>query len=1265
MPSGLDTVSQAILRVFVVDKTGVPYVNLYGTETDNWSSSNGFPTILTPIYENKDTNITVGQYKEFDVTTYVNNQLDPSKNDIISFVLKGNEIESTPPNYISIRAYDHGSEQAQLVYYINYPPSVSNITDQTINKNASTSALSFTVRDPETAPGSLSVTATSSNTTLVPNNGANLTLGGNFENRTLTVTPAANQSGTATITVTVQDEGGLKAKDTFLLTVTDPPTVSDITNVTINKNAATSALSFTVGDAETAPGSLSVTATSSNTTLVPNNGANLTLGGSGADRTLTVTPAANQSGTATITLTVSDEDGLTAQDTFVLTVNDPPTVSDITNVTVNENGSTSALSFTVGDAETAPGSLSVTATSSNTTLVPNNGANLTLGGSGANRTLTVTPAANQSGTATITVTVSDGNGGTAQDTFVLTVNGKPSISNITDQAINKNTATSALSFTVGDAETAPGSLSVTATSSNTALVPNNESNLTLGGSGADRTLKVTPAANQSGTATITLTVSDEDGLTVQDTFVLTVNDPPTVSDITNVTVNENGSTSALSFTVGDAETAPGSLSVSTTSSNTTLVPNNGANLTLGGSGANRTLTVTPAANQSGTATITITVSDGNGGTAQDTFVLTVNGKPSISNITDLTMNKNGSTSVLSFTVGDAETSPVSLSVTATSSNTTLVPNNVANLKFGGSGAYRTLTVTPAANQIGTGTITVTVQDEGGLTAQDTFVLTVNDPPTISDITNVTVNENGSASALSFTVGDAETAPGSLSVTATSSNTTLVPNNVANLTLGGSGANRTLTVTPAANRSGTATITVTVSDGNGGTAQDTFVLTVNGKPSNANEKGAAGGGGITDDKIEIIVDGVTQERSATIRTTKDGDKTVTTIVVDNEKVLSNIMVGNNSRTLTIPFNGNSNVVIGEMNGQLVKALEGKDTKVVMKTERGTYTLPADQINMDIVSAKFGQDAALKDIKISITIAEPASNTVRLVQSAAGEKKITIMVQPVEFEVKATYNGHTLKIDRFTSYVQRMIPIPDDVDYSKITTGVVLDTDGKIRHVPTKVVSENGKFYAIINSLSNSVYSVVSSPKTFADVENHWSKADVNDMGSRMIIEGVSETLFEPDKAITRAEFAAIIVRAMGLTENETLIDRSFTDVRSGEWYQEAIQLAAGFGLVYGDEDGSFRPNESISRVEAMAILSRAMKLVDLTPIQSKSEAVHLLSGFKDADQIGEWAVEAVASTVKQGIVQGYDQQLKPHVKITRAQTAVMVRRLLQKADLING
>jgi hypothetical protein len=104
--------------------------------------------------------------------------------------------------------------------------------------------------------------------------------------------------------------------------VNTPPTISDVADQSVQADQSTPVIPFTVGDAETAAGALTVSGSSSNPALVP--AAGIVIGGAGADRTVTVTPAAGQSGSATITLTVTDAGGLTATDTFVLTVALPP-----------------------------------------------------------------------------------------------------------------------------------------------------------------------------------------------------------------------------------------------------------------------------------------------------------------------------------------------------------------------------------------------------------------------------------------------------------------------------------------------------------------------------------------------------------------------------------------------------------------------------------------------------------------------------------------------------------------------------------------------------------------------------------------------------------------------------------------------------------------------------------------------------------------------------------------------------------------------------
>jgi hypothetical protein len=154
---------------------------------------------------------------------------------------------------------------------------------------------------------------------------------------------------------------------------------------------------------------------------------------------------------------------------------------------------------------------------------------IALGGSGANRTVKVTPNANASGTAIITITVSDGSL-TSFDRFTLSVtavNDRPTITNIPDRAATTDTPIGPLVFTIGDVDNPMASLLVTATSSNPALVP--VTGAVFAGTTANRTVTINPAAGQNGTAIITVTVSDG-LLTTSDTSTVTIGPPGTIGD---------------------------------------------------------------------------------------------------------------------------------------------------------------------------------------------------------------------------------------------------------------------------------------------------------------------------------------------------------------------------------------------------------------------------------------------------------------------------------------------------------------------------------------------------------------------------------------------------------------------------------------------------------------------------------------------------------------------------------------------------------------
>lgn len=481
---------------------------------------------------------------------------------------------------IRIDATDLGGLSASRSFTLtvgsgNTAPILTPPSNQVIDEDDFLVATPFGVEDAETAEDNLIITAESSNQSLVPDSG--IVLAGTGGNRSIQLTPQQDAFGTTTIQITIRDEGGRTDTDSFVLTVTsinDLPAMSAIPSQATPINVA-KVVNFTISDKETAAAALTLTRASDNLVLLPL--ANIVFGGAGENRNATLTPAAGQVGVANVTFTVDDGIGIT-QRLFVFNVNDPntdPTISNVGNQVANEDIATASIPFTIGDAETATSSLSVSGFSDNQVLAP--ASSFTFGGSGANRTLILKGATNQFGSTTITLSVSDGTNN-ATDTFLFTVssvNDLPTITSVANQTFPSGSSATA-NVTVGDVETAAGTLTLGRTSSNTGLLP--LAGITFGGAGSARTVTFTPAAGQTGTSTVTLTVTDGAPSTVSTpsfTVVVTdpVNTPPTIQDIVNQQVTKNGN-GLVNFTISDAQTPASSLQVSVTSSNPTLINTN-------------------------------------------------------------------------------------------------------------------------------------------------------------------------------------------------------------------------------------------------------------------------------------------------------------------------------------------------------------------------------------------------------------------------------------------------------------------------------------------------------------------------------------------------------------------------------------------------------------------------------------------------------------------------------------------------------------------
>lgn len=395
---------------------------------------------------------------------------------------------------------------------------------------------------------------------------------------------------------------------------------------------------------------------------------------------------------------------------------------------------------------------------------------------------------------------------------------------------------------------------------------------------------------------------------------------------------------------------------------------------------------------------------------------------------------------------------------------------------------------------------------------------------------------------------------------------------------------------------------------------------------------------------------------------EGGRTFTTVTLDEKALKEKLKQLGSKPTVTIPVNNGSDIVRGELSGQMVKDMEEKEAILEIKTGSVQYVLPAAQINIGAISAEAGEQVTLSDIKVQIQIYRPTKETVKVIEDAAKKGPFALVVPPVEFDIKCTYGTKTVDVSRFNSYVERTVAIPDGVDPAKITTGVVLGSDGTVHHVPTKITVIGGKYYAVINSLTNSAYTVVWNPVEFADASNHWAKAAINDMGSRMVIGGVGNGKFEPNRDITRAEFAAIIVRALGLAPGEG--DNNFTDVSDNAWYAGYVKTAVSYGVITGVSDTSFKPNSKITREQAMSMVARAMKLTKIASDPNDTEIQSSLSAYGDIAGVSGYAKQSVAECLKAGVVSGRTgKTIAPKENMTRAEVAAVIQRLLQKSDLI--
>lgn len=190
----------------------------------------------------------------------------------------------------------------------------------------------------------------------------------------------------------------------------------------------------------------------------------------------------------------------------------------------------------------------------------------------------------------------------------------------------------------------------------------------------------------------------------------------------------------------------------------------------------------------------------------------------------------------------------------------------------------------------------------------------------------------------------------------------------------------------------------------------------------------------------------------------------------------------------------------------------------------------------------------------------------------------------------------------------------------------------------------------------VFSVMFMPSrmvfAFSDIYGHWAENVIEKWSDSGVINGYEDGSFRPDDNITRAELAKIIATVSKL-ENENKYTTVFTDINVGDWYYAYVMECYANNIINGYDDGSFRPNSFVTREEAAVMFSRSFDIY-----------AQMSLSFTDSNDISDWALDSVTIMAAQGIIKGYeDGTFRPSEYITRAETVKILDGLLLSQDNI--
>ncbi|QWU18160.1 S8 family serine peptidase [Paenibacillus sophorae] len=413
-------------------------------------------------------------------------------------------------------------------------------------------------------------------------------------------------------------------------------------------------------------------------------------------------------------------------------------------------------------------------------------------------------------------------------------------------------------------------------------------------------------------------------------------------------------------------------------------------------------------------------------------------------------------------------------------------------------------------------------------------------------------------------------------------------------------------------------------------------------------GASGGTTTTtptvpDSAASLVDQGFKQVTVTPATTVQNGVTTITISDSDLKAALANATTAQTAVIISAPSVTGSAAKIS-LTADQVKLLAAisSASKVIVSTKDAAVSLPVTLFSSAPAGATF--DLSIK----------PASEEAgKFTAGAAGS---SVIGAPVSFEGSwTTVTGSTYLTVPSNTFIKRSFTVPGSIAAN--TAGVLFEENGKITPVSSVFKTQaDGTTLVIVNRPGFSTYAAVSRPVTFSDIAGSPAASDITALANKLIFRGTSATTFSPKSNLTRAEFTALLVRALGLRTDASV---NFTDVKATDWYAGDVAAATKAGLILGVGGGKFAPKANVSRQEVAVILDRAVKLagIELKPA-SPSFTI-----YTDNAKIASYAKDSVQSLSAAGIISGDSGSVfNPTAPATRETIATVLRQLLVKGGL---